>query len=151
MLPCCSLLCRELHQQSNRNMYKMKRLFLIFNHQFTSDQGADARKSLGVVKIVSLPPDLQEQWSNVPPDLTRINEYLEPIRVWLHQEAKPNDYVLIQGDFGACCLMVSFSFDHDLIPVYSTTTRNVREELGPGTAVTVTHQFNHVQFRRYGA
>jgi hypothetical protein len=62
-----------------------------------------------VERIVFLPPDLQDLWSNIPPDRPAIRDYLQPIRVWLQGEATSGDYVLIQGDFGACWLMVNFS------------------------------------------
>ena len=87
----------------------MLTLFLLFNHQFTSDQEKDARNSLRVERIVSLPPDLQDLWSSIPPDRSTIRDYLQPIPNWLQQKATPGDYVLIQGDFGACWLMANYS------------------------------------------
>jgi hypothetical protein len=125
-------------------------LFLIFNHQFTSKQESDARSSLGVSNIINMPGDLQELWSNIPPELPKINSYLEPIRRWLTSRAKRGDYVLVQGDFGACYLMVEFSLEKGLDPVYSTTGREVLEELGPNGSVKLTHHFQHRIFRRYG-
>jgi hypothetical protein len=38
----------------------MSTLFLIFNHQFTATQEADARASRGIHLIVSLPHERQE-------------------------------------------------------------------------------------------
>lgn len=128
----------------------MPTLFLIFNHQFTAVQEVDARAALGVEHIVGLPADLQELWSNIPPELPAIRKYLVPIQTWLFSQAKKGNYVLIQGDFGACYFMVNFALAHKLIPVYSTTQREVVEENQPNGAVKLTHHFQHQIFRKYG-
>ena len=126
------------------------KLFLIFNHQFTPAQEADARASLDVSSIETMPENIKEIWGSIPPDLPAVGEYLEPVRQWLSDYAKPCDYVLIQGDFGACFLMVNFAFEHGLIPVYSTTKREAVEEHRPDGSVKLTHHFNHQIFRKYG-
>ena len=125
-------------------------LFLIFNHQFTKEQEADASTSLGVKRIIELPADLRELWGNIPPDLPALGEYLEPLRDWLLSRAAPGDYVLIQGDFGACYLVASFAIAHEFRPVYSTTRREASEQNEPGGAVRITHRCRHRLFRRYG-
>ena len=128
---------------------KLSTFFLIFNHQFTAVQEMDACASLGVRNIVNLPAELQELWRNIPPDLPEIKNYLDPIQKWLSSQANEGDHVLIQGDFGACFLMVNFAFEHNLIPVYSTTQREVVEEEQPNGAVRLTHHFQHQIFRKY--
>lgn len=125
-------------------------LFLIFNHHFTPVQEADARASLGVGRIVTMPDDIRRVWGNVPPDLPAIRDYLAPVREWLTENAKTGDYVLIQGDFGATCLMVQFAREQGFVPVYSTTSREAIEEHQPDGSVRMTHRFRHVRFRRYG-
>ncbi len=127
----------------------METLFLIFNHQITSTQEASARSALGVKNIVNLPAELQELWSNLPPELPEIKDYLKPIEAWLFAKARVGDYVLVQGDFGACYLMVNYALEHNLSPVYSTTQREVLEEEQPNGAVKVIHHFQHEIFRRY--
>jgi hypothetical protein len=131
-------------------LYAMTTLFLLFNHRFTHDQEADAHTSLGVEATVPLPPELQELWSAIPPERPEINDYLDPIREWLGKEAKAGDYVLIQGDFGACWLMANFSLERGLAPVYSTTERQAMEEHQPDGSVKLVHHFQHRIFRRYG-
>jgi len=128
----------------------MSNLFLIFNHEITPVQESDARSSLGVQRIVDLPQDLKELWRQVPPDLTEIGGYLAPLKTWLKSQGVKNDFVLIQGDFGACYIMVNFAFDIGLIPVYSTTERDATEEYGKDGSVRLTHQFKHKAFRKYG-
>jgi hypothetical protein len=128
----------------------MPTLFLIFNHQFTEAQASDARASLGIQHIISLPSNLQDQWSHIPPDLPALADYLKPLRDWLSAQAKAGDFVLIQGDFGACYLLVQFALKQGLIPVYSTTHREAEEEIQPNGTVKLTHHFQHQLFRRYG-
>jgi hypothetical protein len=127
-----------------------KTLFLIFNHTFTKMQEEDARSSLGVDRVVSMPDELGRIWGNIAPDLAAIADVLEPIQEWLKKEAADNDCVLVQGDFGACFLMVNFAFDQGLKPVYATTMREAAEELHADGSVKMTHRFRHVRFRAYG-
>jgi len=124
--------------------------FLIFNHRFTAAQEATARDSLGVSRIVPLSADLQKLWSQIPPELDRLQAYLQPLQQWLAAQARPGDYALIQGDFGATFLMVRFALEQGLTPVYATTSRQVTEETHPDGTVTVTRNFRHQIFRRYG-
>jgi len=128
-----------------------KQLFLIFNHQITTIQQHDARRSLAVDRITDLPPDLKTMWRQIPPDLAGIDNYLEPIKRWLKKHSSKGDYVLIQGDFGACFIMVNFALEQGLIPFYSTTEREAVEEHGDDGSIRLTHHFKHRIFRRYGA
>jgi hypothetical protein len=125
-------------------------LLLVFNHQLTAVQEADAIASLGVEGIISLPEVLQGLWSDIPPGLEALDGYLQPFRRWLRDAATPGDYVLIQGDFGACYLMVNCALDLGLIPIYATTRREVVEERHEDGTVRITHHFRHMSFRRYG-
>ncbi|MGV8073749.1 MAG: CRISPR-associated protein Csx20 [Syntrophobacteraceae bacterium] len=127
-----------------------KRLFLIFNHRFTAAQEADALRSLGVETIVYPPTEVADLWRQIPPDMPELREYLKPVREWLAANAVTGDYVLIQGDFGACCLMVSFAEERGFIPVYSTTRRDATEEPQADGTVRLIHRFEHEIFRRYG-
>ena len=128
----------------------MKKLFLLFNHRFTPEQEADARASLGVEGFVDLPPDLARLWRQIPADLPEIGGSLEPVRRWLARESRPGDAAFIQGDFGACALMVEYARELGLVPVYSTTERKAREEKLPDGSVRMSHQFKHTLFRKYG-
>ena len=128
----------------------MKSLFLIFNHTITPFQESDARASMGVGRIVSLPDELQQVWRQVPPDLPAISGYLDPVRQWLEEKGRFDDCLLVQGDFGACWFMVQFAFEHQMIPVYATTEREAAEERQPDGIIKTTRHFRHRMFRRYG-
>jgi len=138
----CCIVCRR--------RFKITTLFLIFNHSVTRLQEEDARRSLGVGRIVDLPAELKALWQQIPPDIPGIFDYLEPVREWLTKRAEEGDYVLVQGDFGACFLMAKFAMERGLVPVYSTTEREAREEHAADGTVELTHRFRHRIFRRYG-
>lgn len=125
-------------------------MLLLFNHTITRLQLTDARNSLGVEKIIEMPHDIKAIWSNIPPDLEWLCEYLEPVKTWLAMSAHPGDYVLIQGDFGATYLAVQFAFKQGLIPVYSTTYRHAEEQFQPDGSIRMLHRFEHCTFRKYG-
>ena len=128
----------------------MSRLFLLFNHTITGLQEKDARAGLGVEEIVSPPPVVRDIWRQIPADAGEIDSCLAPVKDWLASQAAVGDYVLIQGDFGACFIMAKYSLKKGLVPLYSTTSRDaVEKHLADGT-VELVHAFHHVCFRRYG-
>ena len=126
----------------------MKKLILLFSHNMTEAQEEDARSSFGVEEFVSLPNELQELWSNIPAELENLDECFQSIRDYLVEMVKPNDVVLVQGDFGATCAMASFIKSINGIAVYATTKRNVEEREVDGKIVK-TSVFEHVRFRKF--
>ncbi len=122
-------------------------IFLIFSHRLTDSQIEELKK-VGISKFVYLPGDLQILWSGVPPDVESLNDYLKPIFEWIENKAKSDDWVLVQGDFGAVCLVVDFCFKNSLVPVYATTKRNTIEKIENGKLIKVS-QFEHIRFRKY--
>ena len=128
----------------------MLKLFLLFNHTLTEPQVELARSSLGVEKIIEPPSGLKAMWRKIPPDITGISDYLKPVNLWLVENADESDYVLIQGDFGACFILVNLSFERGLIPIYSTTHREAVEEHSPDGSVKIIHRFQHQIYRKYG-
>ena len=125
-----------------------KKMFLLFSHKLTEKQIEDAKKNWDVKEFIYLPKDLQDLWSNVPPDIRKVDSYLLPIKNFLIKYAKEGDIVLIQGDFGAVYEMVNFCKKHNLIPVHSTTNRYVEEKVVNGK-VEKFSVFDHVIFREY--
>ncbi len=125
-------------------------LFLLFNHTLTPEQHADAQASLGVGTVVVPSKDIRGLWSNLPPEPEGLFDVLDPIRQWLAGNAQVGDVVLIQGDFGACWLMVQYAREQGLLPIYSTTRRLAEELPQPDGSVKLVHHFRHVRFREYG-
>jgi len=127
----------------------MNNLLLLFNHELNSEQEADARNRLNVDAFLYPPEDIRALWRQIPTEEVSLGSYLEPVRQWMHQVGKPGDYVLIQGDFGACYIAVQAAFHHGMIPVYATTRREATETRLPDGTVQLTHRFRHAGFRRY--
>ena len=128
----------------------MPDLFLLMNHRITDLQRAEAIRSLGAERIIELPPALQAVWMQIPPEQEQIRPLLASVCRWLSENARRSDYVLVQGDFGACFLLVTFAFESGLIPVYSTTRREASEEPAQDGTIHLKHRFRHTIFRRYG-
>ena len=128
----------------------MPKLFLVFNHTFTLSQQESARSELGVEIILEPPLELRRQWANIPPNAASLQPRLQPMFDWLGKYAQSGDFVLIQGDFGACYLAVRFALQHELVPIYATTERHAREEHLDDGRVKLEHTFDHVRFRCYG-
>lgn len=128
----------------------MARLILCFNHTLTEEQHQSAKKELAITEVISPPENLQKLWADVPPHVDALAAHLKPLFTWLDATAERGDHILIQGDFGACYLLVRHAMAKQLIPIYSTTGRQVTERhLGDGS-VRVEHTFKHVRFRLYG-
>jgi len=125
-------------------------LLVLFNHTLTDGQIEDARRTLAVGDILEPPVAIVQAWSQIPAILENLDDYLSDTRDWLALTAKPGDYVLVQGDYGATYLMVRFAFEKGYLPVYSTTIRQANEERLSGGEVRVTHDFRHRIFRCYG-
>jgi hypothetical protein len=126
-----------------------RKLLLLFSHELTREQRDDAKKNHGVSDFMSLPEELKQKWSNVPPDLEDLNLYIAPFQQWLDQNAKINDFILIQGDFGTVFQMVNYSLKKDLIPIYSTTYRKSIDVLKDDGTVKTEKIFMHHSYRYY--
>lgn len=131
-------------------MQAKRKIFLLFNHQFTTEQEEDARRSFGVKTILALPDHLKKLWSQIPPETESIQAFLMPVKDWIQRKAANSDYVVIQGDFGATYLMVKFAFERGLIPVYATSVRKASEKIQDDGSVKMEHVFSFCRFRKYG-
>ncbi len=130
------------------NKAQRPQMLILFNHSLTEAQRGDAEKTLSVSAFVEPPPELRAIWSQLPPDTPTLAPVLAPIFQWLEREARPGDYLLVQGDFGATFLMAQYALAHGIVPLYATTRREAREEKD-GETVRTTHIFSHVRFRNY--
>lgn len=126
----------------------MAELYTLFNHTLTDLQIKDARNSLQIEKIIDPPETIKNLWSNIPADLEDIREFLKPVFEYL-QNIPKNNYILIQGDFGAVYLAVNLAKEVGLIPIYSTTRREHKEIHKPDGSVEMVKVFKHCIFRKY--
>lgn len=135
----------------NNGEENIPRLLVIFNHQLTSGQIADAWRSLNIKKIMEPGAELRDLWANMPPHQDNLADCREftALHDWLIANSLPGDFVLIQGDFGATYLLVRFAMELGIIPIYSTTRRQAEELHNKNGDVDLIHRFRHVKFRRY--
>ncbi len=127
----------------------MANLLLLFNHNLTEAQQEDAKHDLKVEDILLPPAEIGLLWSQLPADAQSLLPLLVPVQQWLTDTAQQGDFILIQGDFGACYIMAKFCFSNGLIPIYATTRRQAREKHQQDGSVLIQHTFNHVCYRRY--
>lgn len=126
------------------------KLHLFFSHRLTDVQEKDAFHSLGVSEICYLPPDLQKQWSRIPPELEKLIDILPSFRRYIQEQTEKGDYLLIQGDFGMTYQIVRLALETNRVPVYATTRRESTEVKEVDGKVSKTLTFQHIRFRIYG-
>ncbi|MHA1973579.1 MAG: CRISPR-associated protein Csx20 [Candidatus Hodarchaeales archaeon] len=129
----------------------MTKMILIFSHKLTEEQKRDAKKTLDVNEFVKMPSKLESLWKDIPPSLETLKEYLEPFEEWLDNITSVEDYVFIHGDPGAVYLLVRYAFEKRLVPIYSTTKREVIQEITEDNNVLTKKFFRHCRFRVYGS
>ena len=124
-------------------------LHTIFNHKLTPDQIKDAKENLKITEIIDLPTDLKKLWANIPPDKNLIlAQHLKPIITYFEQ-LNSNDFVLVQGDFGAVYYMVNKLKELGFIPIYATTERKIIEEKLSDNSIITKRIFKHICYRKY--
>lgn len=126
-----------------------RKLFLLFNHTLTEVQKQDAKVSLHVDEFVDMPVHLKSFWEKVPPKGNIDTESLDAVLEWLGKNASSDDFILVQGDFGAVFYIVDYCMKHNLTPIYSTTRRDYKERHLPDEYIESRHVFRHVEFRKY--
>ena len=67
---------------------------------------------------------------------------------YMTKVCKEEDYILIQGDFGATFQVVLKALSLKFIPIYATTERQAVENIVDGKVIK-TSLFEHGIFRRY--
>lgn len=101
----------------------MPTLHLLFSHNLTEEQISDAKQNLGITEFVSLPEDLQNKWSQIPPEGELSDSLLYEFKTYLNKQSQSDDFVLIQGEFGMVFNLVYWCLQNSRIPVYATTKR----------------------------
>ena len=118
------------------------------SHDMSEIQKNDAYENLKITKIIEAPPNIKKIWGNIEPisDLNTVK--LDEIVSWIKENSNKQDYVLVQGEFGATFYIVDYCFKNNLIPVYATSIRRV-EETRQGEKVITNRVFVHEGYRRY--
>ena len=126
----------------------MKKMFLLFSHKLTEIQREDAIKGLNIETFVSLPEKLQNYWSNVDP-INYDNEKFQEIMNYVKQESNAGDYALIQGEWGFVYNAVNICKEIEIVPLYSTTEREVKEIHNSDGSVEKISIFKHIIYKKY--
>ena len=123
-------------------------MLLLFSHKLTAEQEIEAQTRFNVTKFIYLPPDLQQIWSNIPPEVDDLSELTKSFYGQIEYNADNDDLALIQGDFGLTYHIVNFCKGKGIVPVYATTLRDIVEEKIK-EQIIVKKIFKHVRFRLY--
>jgi CRISPR-associated Csx2 family protein len=124
-------------------------MLLCFSHMITDVQRDDAIKEFQIKNFIPFPADLQQIWSNVPPELESIAVFSKPIKEWIEKSAQVGDYALLQGDPGLVTYIADYCRYQGIYAVYATTHRRVNETMEPDGSVKKESFFQHVRFRHY--
>lgn len=124
------------------------KMILIFSHTLTDEQIDDAKNTLHISEFVYMPKKLQNEWSNIPSSIDDMYNYLDQIQKFILNNSSKNDYVLVQGDFGATCSTVNFCKKNKRKTIYSTTKRQSKEIYRDNTVEKISY-FSHISFREY--
>ena len=123
-------------------------MILIFSHTLTDEQINDAIANLNITEFVYMPQILQDTWSNIASSIHDMKKYLNEIHDFIISNSSKNDYILIQGDFGATYNTVNFCKENKRITIYSTTKRQSKEIYRNNMVEKVSY-FSHLSFREY--
>ena len=118
-------------------------IVLLFSHILTDPQEKELKERYRCENIIYMPEELKKIWMNVD-DTTSA----EPFKNFLLKNLNKGDYVLIQGEWGLTFQLVNFALDNGFVPLFSRTTRDVKEEK-KGDEVVRISVFRHLGFRKY--
>ncbi len=127
----------------------VRRMLVLMSHQPTPQQSADAARNWQVSQLETAPPEILNQWGNVDPSSETIDAELEEVTGWLSRVGRPGDLVLVQGEPGLAFATVRKVDELGMVPVYSTTKRQMHEEVLADGQVRKISTFEHVRFRKY--
>ncbi len=145
---CFEIIYNRTTKKSSVKVNNKTNMILIFSHELTTTQIDDARKSLGVRDFIKMPKALQDKWSNIPPELSNLGEFIAEFKNFIKTNAKIGDVALVQGDFGATYSIVNFCKKNGIKAIYATTKRTIKESM-VGDKVVKNSIFEHVKFREF--
>ena len=126
----------------------MEKFIVLMSHDMSKEQKLDAQNYLDISNIIEAPKDIKSIWANINPVGSLDKSELSKITNWIEQNSNTDDYILIQGEFGATFYIVDYCFKKGLIPVYATTKRRVTETR-EGDKVITNRIFVHEGYRKY--
>ena len=118
-------------------------IVLLFSHILTETQAKELKEQYRCENIIYMPEEIKMRWMSVDD-----NTSPEIFESFLLDNLKKGDYVLIQGDWGMTYKLITFAKKNGFIPIFSRTTRNVKE-VNNGDKIIKTSIFQHIGFRKY--
>lgn len=132
----------------NKVILDKKRAVVILSHELNCYQILELKEKWKVSDIIFLPKELKDIWSSINPNGEIDTNYLNSILKFIVDNTNEDDYVIVQGEFGATHYIVNRIFENNRIPLYATTVRKVKEMVIDN--ITKTERvFEHVNFRKY--
>lgn len=126
----------------------MTHIYILLNHSLTDRQTAELHKTYGDDAVLEYPSaEIKAFWSQVPTEPTLPQNEIDRIVQWL-SHAKPDDVLIIQGEYGATFYLVSLALKRKMKALYAVTKR-VNTETREGEKVLRSYVFEHVCFREY--
>ncbi len=126
-----------------------RKAFNLLRRRLSSKQREELRSVWDVVEVMEMPDGVRKRWTTVPPGTVAVRRYIRPVVKWLEDSARPDDVVVVEGDFGAVFHVVKRCLQRGLLPVYPTFQRVLRETTLPDGSVFTKRIFEHVRFRVY--
>ncbi|MFQ7447565.1 CRISPR-associated protein Csx20, partial [Intestinibacter bartlettii] len=79
----------------------MKNFIVLMSHDMSDTQKNDAYENLEVTKIIEAPPEIKKIWGNIDPISDLDIKNLDKVILWINEISNEQDYILVQGEFGA--------------------------------------------------
>ena len=131
-------------------MKRKKSILVIFNHGTLSKDQIDYLKFENRIEkenILYLDDKNKTIWGNIDTESSVIN--LDKLEEFILDKTKIDDYILIQGEFGAVFKLVDFCFRIGRIPVYATSKRESQDFEKEDGSIEKRSVFKFVRFREY--
>lgn len=126
----------------------MSKVFVLTNHGITEDQIRDLKDNWMVSEIEEPSSSLKEIWGSIPPEAEHVSEYVQPVIDWLEANLAADDFVWVQGEWGATVTILTWCSQNKATAIYSTTGR-IATETKTDNGTLMTHVFKHVRFRKF--
>jgi NAD(P)H-flavin reductase len=128
---------------------KVKKVYLLLNHQPTEEQLKDLERVYGSFQIVEPKPEIKEFWSNINPELNSLERDDKSFEIVADIVEKKADSVWIQGESVMVYKVVKRLEYRDIPAFASTTKREVVEVKKENGEVEKRSIFKHCRFVNY--
>ena len=140
---------REYKKKLLKKVDKTKKAIFLVSHAPTLEQKEQLKEKWGINNLIIPPEEIQKIWASIPPDISSVNQWIEPIINWLSDVCSSGDIIVVQGDYGATFIVVNWAKKKGCVPVYATTQRILEEEKKEDGSVIQKRIFKHSCFRKY--